>query len=88
MLYKDDTALRAVATACMAFAGPIKRRRDALTRPLVIDRSGTMPRPPPEFDFASDSDFLTGMRRPRWRAVMLLSDKLNVGCEFQVFASF
>lgn len=26
----------------------------------MIDRSGAMPRPPPEFDFASDSDFLTG----------------------------
>lgn len=57
----------------MTSSGPLKRRRDGMTRPLVIDRSGTMPRPPPEFDFASDSDFLTGDDRrgsgvefPQW----------------------
>ncbi|KAL8445527.1 hypothetical protein Emag_005102 [Eimeria magna] len=40
--------------------GSVKRRRDALSRPLLVDRSGSMPRPPAEFDFGSDSDFLTG----------------------------
>ncbi|OEH78747.1 hypothetical protein cyc_07158 [Cyclospora cayetanensis] len=40
--------------------GTMKRRRDGMSRPLLVDRSGAMPRPPPDFDFASDSDFLTG----------------------------
>ncbi|KAL8446332.1 hypothetical protein Emed_005069 [Eimeria media] len=37
----------------------VKRRRDGLSRPLIVDRSGSMPRLPAEFDFGSDSDFLT-----------------------------
>lgn len=61
-------------------SGPIKRRRDALTRPLVIDRSGTMPRPPPEFDFASDSDFLTDNEEDREEEALAMNAALLAEC--------
>ncbi|KAL8436636.1 hypothetical protein ACSSS7_001566 [Eimeria intestinalis] len=55
--------------------GSVKRRRDALSRPLIVDRSGSMPRPPAEFDFGSDSDFLTAAAAAAEAAFVAAADR-------------
>ncbi|KAL8424424.1 hypothetical protein Efla_001026 [Eimeria flavescens] len=60
--------------------GSVKRRREAASRPLVIDRSGIMPRPPPEFDFASDSDFLTENEEDREEEALAMNATLLAEC--------
>ncbi|KAL8271533.1 hypothetical protein Esti_004568 [Eimeria stiedai] len=61
-------------------AGPVKRRRDALSRPLLVDRSGSMPRPPPDFDFGSDSDFLTENEEDREEEALAMNAAFLAEC--------
>ncbi|XP_026193730.1 uncharacterized protein LOC34623820 [Cyclospora cayetanensis] len=56
--------------------GTMKRRRDGMSRPLLVDRSGAMPRPPPDFDFASDSDFLTENEEDREEEALAMNAAL------------